>query len=155
MNTDGDLSVYLVNGAHSHPRFHHQRYLPLRFGARRSADPAWMVHKEPAPRASRSARNLRGYLWASTWITLASWTRIYAATLCRARNSAARVRPQRRQRQRRFAWPTFRLSGVSKWPLPQIPGMVMGSGTRSREKHTTSVLVAPKRAPATIFKSIT
>jgi hypothetical protein len=56
-----------------------------------------------------------------------SWTRIYAACLCRARNSAARNRPQRRQRQRRFAWSTLRLSGVRKWPLPQIPGMAMDS----------------------------
>src|SRR6185437_12438916 len=43
----------------------------------------------------------------------------------------------------------FRLSSVSKWPLPQISGMAMGSRIRSREKHTTSVLVAPKHAPAT------
>ena len=83
-----------------------------------------------------------------------SWTRIYAAGLCRARNSAARTRPQRRQRQRRFAWSTFRLSGVSKWPLPQILGMAMGSRMRSREKHTTSVLVAPKHAPATNFNGL-
>jgi hypothetical protein len=66
-----------------------------------------------------------------------SCTRIYAASLCRARNSAARARPQRRQRQRRFAWSTFRLSGVSGWPLPQTPGMTMGSGTLSGEKDTT------------------
>ena len=65
-----------------------------------------------------------------------SWTGIYA-TLCRARNSAARARPQRRQRQRRLAWSTFRLSGVSKWPFQQMPGMVMGSRTGSGEKHTT------------------
>jgi hypothetical protein len=83
-----------------------------------------------------------------------SWTRIYAADLCRSRNSAARARPQRRQRQRRFAGSTFRVSGVSKWPLPQILGTAMGSRVRSSEKHTTSVLVASKHAPATIFKSI-
>jgi hypothetical protein len=43
------------------------------------------------------------------------------------------------------------LSGVSKWPLPQMSGMGMGMGSRirSKEKHTTSVLVAPKHAPAT------
>jgi hypothetical protein len=66
-----------------------------------------------------------------------SWTRIYAAGLCRARNSAARTRPQRRQRQRRIARSTFRLSGVSRWPLPQISGIDMGSRIGSREKHTT------------------
>jgi hypothetical protein len=83
-----------------------------------------------------------------------SWTRIYAASLCRARNSAARARPQRRQRQRRFAWSIFRLSGVSKWPLPQIAGTAMGSRMRSRERHTTSLLVAPKHAPATNFNGL-
>jgi hypothetical protein len=80
-----------------------------------------------------------------------SWTRIYAAGLCRARNWGARARPQRPQHQRRFAWSTFRLSDVSKWPLPQLSGMAMGSRTRSGEKHTTSVLVASKHAPATIL----
>ena len=79
-----------------------------------------------------------------------TWTRIYAAGLCRTRDSAARARPQRRQRQRRFAWSTFRLSGVSKWPLPQIPGMAMGSRTRSGEKHTTSVLVLQSTPPLPI-----
>lgn len=79
---------------------------------------------------------------------------IYAAGLCRARNSAARARPQRRQRQRRLALSTFRLSGVSEWPLPQISGMRMGSRIGSREKHTTSVLVASNRAPATICNGL-
>ena len=79
------------------------------------------------------------------------WISIYAAPLCRARNSAARALPQQRQRQRRFAWSTFRLSGVSKWPVPQIWGMAMGSRKRSAEKHTTSLLVASKHAPATNF----
>jgi hypothetical protein len=46
------------------------------------------------------------------------------------------------------------LSGVSKWPLPQIPGMAMGSRSRSGEKHTTRVLVAPKHAPATNFNGL-
>jgi hypothetical protein len=50
----------------------------------------------------------------------------------RTRNSAARFRPQRRR-----PWSTFRLSGVSRWPLPQIPGMVMGLQIRSTDKHTT------------------
>src|SRR6185312_6259747 len=68
------------------------------------------------------------------------------------RNSAARARPQRRQRQRRVAWSTFRLSSVSKWPLPQKSGMAMDSRTRSGEKHTTSVLVASKHAPATTLQ---
>jgi hypothetical protein len=83
-----------------------------------------------------------------------SWTSIHAAALCRARNAADRTRPQLRQRQRRFVWSTFRLSGVSKWPLPQILGMVMRSGTCSREKHTTLVLVASKHAPATNFSGL-
>ena len=83
------------------------------------------------------------------------WTRLYAAGLCLARNSAARVRPQRRQRQRRFAWSAFRLSGVSKWPLAQISGIAMGSRMRSREKHTTSVMVAPKQAPAVLSQPLT
>src|SRR5215469_17007454 len=69
----------------------------------------------------------------------------------RDRNLAARARPQRRQRQLRFAWSTFKLSGVSKWPLPQTSGMAMGLRMRCGEKHTTSVLVAPKHAPATML----
>ena len=84
-----------------------------------------------------------------------SWTRLYAAGLCRARNSAhARARPQHRQRQRRFAWSTFRSLGVRKWPLPQILGMAIGSRLRSTEKHTTSLLVASKHAPATTFSGL-
>ena len=50
--------------------------------------------------------------------------------------------------------PFFRLSGVSEWPFPQIPGMAMGSSTRSGEKDTTSVLVASKPAPATICNGL-
>jgi hypothetical protein len=53
-----------------------------------------------------------------------------------------------------FRWSTFRLSGVSKWPLPQISGIAMGSRLRPTEKHTTSVLVAPKHAPATNFNGL-
>lgn len=66
-----------------------------------------------------------------------AWTRIYATALCRFRNPTARARPQRRQRQRHFASSTFRLSGVSRWPLPQISGMAMDSRTQSGEKDTT------------------
>jgi hypothetical protein len=105
--------------------------LPLRFGALRSADFRldW-VGSAPAPCDSGSSRNLRDYESAPTYITLSFMDqnpRIYAAGLSRTRNSAARNRPQRRQRQRRFAWSTLRLSGVRKWPLPQIPGMAMDS----------------------------
>ncbi len=78
-----------------------------------------------------------------------AWTRPYAALLCRARNLTARSRPQRRQRQRPSTSSTRKLSDVSRCPLPQASGMVGHSRMRSPEKHTTSVLVAAKHAPAT------
>jgi hypothetical protein len=78
-----------------------------------------------------------------------AWTRTYAALLCRPRNLVARSRPQRRQRQRPSTSSTRRLSDVRTWPLPQAPGILVRSRMRSPEKHTTSVLVASKRGPAT------
>jgi hypothetical protein len=108
------------------------------FGASLSEDPRLgRPARTPAPCASGLSRNLRDYESASTWFTLSFMEQIYAAGLCLARKSAARARPQRRQRQRRLDWSTFRLSGISKWPLPQIPGMAMGSRTHSGEKDTT------------------
>ena len=132
-----------------------RRGIPLRFGASRRKTSVWIGSVRHLHNASRghlaicAATNRR-----PRGLVSHSWTSISAAGLCRARNSAARARPQRRQRQRRFAWSTFRLSGVSKWPLPQIPGIAMGSLIRSREKHSTSVLVAPKHAPATNFNGL-
>ena len=132
-----------------------RRCIPLRVGASRSED----FRLDGLGEALHHAGLGQLAICAATdgrplGLVYRSWTRIYAAALCRARNAAARARPQRRQRQRPFAWSTFRLSGVSKWPLSQIPGMTMGSRIRSREKHTTSVLVAPKHAPATNFNGL-
>ena len=115
-----------------------RRCIPLRVGASLSEDLRLdRLSRAPAPCVSGSSRNFRGYESASTWITLSFMDQTYAAGLCRARNSAARARPQRRQRQRRVAWSTLRFSGVSKWPLPQMAGMATGSRTRSGEKDTT------------------
>ena len=129
-----------------------RRCIPLHFGASLSVDSCLDGSTGHLHQASLghlvicAATNLR-----PAGLLCRSWTSIYTAELCRDRNSAARARPQRRQRQRRFSWSTFRLSGVSKWPLPQISGMAMGSRIRSRERHTTSVLVASKHAPATML----
>ena len=121
-----------------HPSRHQvktmMRIVLLHFGALLSEELRLdAVGKAPAPCDSGSSRNYHGCGSPSTWSTLPFMDQVYATGLCRAR-------PQRRQRERRFDWSTFKSSGVSKWPFPQIQGMVIGSRIRSGETCARGIL---------------
>ena len=69
--------------------------------------------KAPASCGSWSSRTLHAWEYAPTRIMLWICNRTYAAVLRRARNSAARSFPQRRQRHRPSPRSTVTFSGVS------------------------------------------
>jgi hypothetical protein len=108
----------------------------------------------PALCGSRPSRSLRGYGWASTWITLSFMDQPQCPRLM-PRPKFGRPRPTTPA----AAPATFRLIHLQvirreKMTVAADMCTAMGSRIRSRKKHTTSVLVAPKQAPATNFNGL-
>jgi hypothetical protein len=129
--------------------------LPLQFGASRSEDLRLdRVGKARAPCDSGLSRNLRDYESASASITLSFMDQnlcrrlVPRPKLGRSHPTTAALAPATSRSVH------LQVVGREQMAMTADIGYGHGSRIRSREKHTTSVLVAPKHAPATNFNGL-
>src|SRR6185437_7440893 len=128
-----------------------RRCPPLRLGASRSPDLRLdPVGRAPAPCGSRPSRHLRGSDSASTWITLSFMDQ----NLCRRPMSSPEFRRSRpttaAAAPATFGLVHLQVIGREQMTIAADTGYVHGL----EDMHTTSVLVAPKHAPALRILSV-